>query len=214
MADSEKGKGAGIDQVDQGIRIKPMVVVGPSGVGKGTLLGKFREKFGEASKVCVSHTTRNIREGEQDGVHYHFVSKEKFEALIKKDAFIEYAKVHTNYYGTSFQSVKHVAASGAICFLEIDYQGAQSFKNSDIACNYLFITCPNGIETLRDRLNNRESETKETIKTRLETAAKEFQFYDDNKEFFDICIVNDKLEDATAELIEELSHLYPDLVKL
>ena len=89
-----------------------MVVVGPSGVGKGTLLGKFREKFGEASKVCVSHTTRNIREGEQDGVHYHFVSKEKFEALIKKDAFIEYAKVHTNYYGTSFQSVKDVAASG------------------------------------------------------------------------------------------------------
>lgn len=194
--------------------IKPLVVVGPSGVGKGTLLGRFREAYEGASRVCVSHTTRGIREGERDGVHYHFVTREKFEALIAEKAFIEYADVHKNYYGTSFQSVKDVAESGAICFLEIDYQGALSFRESDIECNYIFITCKGGIDTLRTRLEGRESETEETIKNRLATALKEFEFYEQNKDFFDATIVNDDLEKASQELIQVLSELYPELVKL
>ena len=89
---------------------RPVVVCGPSGVGKGTLLGKLMADFPNEFGFSVSHTTRAPREGEQDGVHYHFVTKEEMEAAIARGEFVEYAHVHTNIYGTSIASVKAVRA--------------------------------------------------------------------------------------------------------
>lgn len=86
----------------------PVVISGPSGVGKGTLIDKLLKKFPNLFGFSVSHTTRLPRQGEVDGTHYHFVTKEEFEEAVERGDFIEYAKVHTNYYGTSFHAVEKV----------------------------------------------------------------------------------------------------------
>jgi hypothetical protein len=86
----------------------PIVIAGPSGVGKGTLINKLLAKFPSVFGFSVSHTTRPPRSGEVDGVHYNFVSKEEFEDAVERGDFVEYAKVHTNYYGTSFQAIEKV----------------------------------------------------------------------------------------------------------
>merc|ERR550519_3010365 len=104
---------------------KPVIVIGPSGVGKGTLLKKVREKYPGSFQVAVSHTSRKPRVGEQNGVHYNFVDRTNFEKMIKNNAFVEYADVHGNWYGTSIESIEKVTDSGAICLLEIDIQGAE-----------------------------------------------------------------------------------------
>lgn len=87
---------------------KPFVIAGPSGVGKGTLIDKLLTKYPETFGFSVSHTTRSAREGEVNGVHYNFVSKPAFEEAVERGDFIEYAKVHANYYGTSIQAVEKV----------------------------------------------------------------------------------------------------------
>ena len=86
----------------------PVVIAGPSGVGKGTLINKLLALFPETFGFSVSHTTRAPRPGEENGVHYNFVTKGEFEQAVEKNDFIEYAKVHTNYYGTSLQAVEKV----------------------------------------------------------------------------------------------------------
>lgn len=93
----------------------PVVIAGPSGVGKGTLITKLLEKFPEVFGFSVSHTTRGPRAGEENGVHYNFVTKSDFEQAVEKGDFIEYAKVHTSYYGTSIQAVEKVRLSLLRC---------------------------------------------------------------------------------------------------
>lgn len=87
----------------------PIIVAGPSGVGKGTIINKLLEAFPDVFGFSVSHTTRAPRDGEVNGVHYHFVTKADFEEAVERGDFVEYAKVHTNYYGTSFQAIETVS---------------------------------------------------------------------------------------------------------
>ena len=101
---------------------RPVVVCGPSGVGKGTLLNRLMAEHPESFGFSVSHTTRQPRAGEVDGVHYHFVKKEDMEAAITRGEFIEYARVHSNMYGTSVKGVEDVRAAGKTCLLDIDVQ--------------------------------------------------------------------------------------------
>jgi hypothetical protein len=100
----------------------PVVIAGPSGVGKGTLIGKLLQAFPGAFGFSVSHTTRAPRPGEVDGKDYHFTTLPLMEAAIARGEFLEHAKVHGNYYGTSFAAVKDVAGAGKICLLDIDIQ--------------------------------------------------------------------------------------------
>ena len=101
---------------------RPVVVCGPSGVGKGTLLNRLMAEHPEDFGFSVSHTTRQPRAGEVDGVHYHFVKKEDMEEAITRGEFIEYARVHSNMYGTSVKGVEDVRAAGKTCLLDIDVQ--------------------------------------------------------------------------------------------
>jgi len=188
--------------------IKPCIIAGPSGVGKGTLLNKVRTDFPEAFKVAVSHTTRAPREGEEDGIHYFFTDREDFKARVENNEFLEYADVHGNYYGTSLASVNAVAKDGCICLLEIDVQGAENVT-SKTECNSIFITCSSGFATLEQRLIGRESETEASLKIRLATAATELEFLDRNPEFFGRVIVNDDLGEAAEELINQFTEWYP-----
>jgi guanylate kinase len=135
------------------------VVAGPSGVGKGTLIGKLMEEMPGKFGFSVSHTTRAPRDGEVDGVHYNFSTVPEVEAAIQRGEFIEYANVHGNYYGTTHAAVKAVCDKGATCILDIDIQGVKSVQAAwptQPAPLFIFVKPPgNGTDVLEQRLRAR-----------------------------------------------------------
>lgn len=148
------------------------LLVGPSGVGKSTLIKKLKE-FYPGISFSVSYTTRQPRAGEIDGIHYHFISKEKFEEMIKNNEFLEYAQVHGNYYGTSLNSLLEQLNKNQIVLFEIDVQGVMSLKKKLQNVYSVFIFPPN-LEELKTRLYNR-NESEESIDIRIRTAEFEFR---------------------------------------
>jgi len=176
---------------------RPIVVCGPSGVGKGTLLGKLLADFPNDYGFSVSHTTRAPRPGEQDGVHYHFVPKEEMEGMIARGEFVEYARVHTNIYGTSIAAVQAVSDKGKACLLDIDVQGAEIVKRTDLNARFIFIAPPS-FEELERRLRGRGTETEDKIQVRLKTARVEMDYLT-KPGFFDQVIVNNDLDKAFEE---------------
>eukprot|EP01084_Bolivina_argentea_P188074 323851_1 len=192
-------------------KYKPTVVIGPSGVGKGTLLKALKNKYLNKFAVAVSHTTRKPRQGEMDGIHYNFVSKNEFENEIKENKFIEYAKTYGNLYGTSKKSVQDVMDNKKICLLEIDYVGAKLIKESCIDANYLFITVKGEHEICRKRIEGRGTENKQQIEKRVQIAKNEFEFFKNNGDFFDAWISNDDLNKSSKQIIELFSKWYNHL---
>eukprot|EP00468_Gymnochlora_sp_CCMP2014_P013109 CAMPEP_0167753978 /NCGR_PEP_ID=MMETSP0110_2-20121227/8014_1 /TAXON_ID=629695 /ORGANISM="Gymnochlora sp., Strain CCMP2014" /LENGTH=909 /DNA_ID=CAMNT_0007639805 /DNA_START=59 /DNA_END=2788 /DNA_ORIENTATION=+ len=201
-----------------------IVLCGPSAVGKGTILGIMKKRYPGMFGVAVSHTTRNPRQGEVDGKHYHFTDKATFESMIKNGEFLESAQVHGNYYGTSKASVFAVCKDGGICILEIDVQGAESIKKQNskaeskglkakgqLSAKYMFITTSGGLSELEKRLRGRGTESEPKIQKRLKTSKREIEFLKANPEFFDFVLVNDQLEEAVGELRETFLKWYPQL---
>ena len=126
-------------------------------------------------QFSISHTTRKPREGEQDGVHYNFTTVDAIKKGIEAGKFVEYAEVHGNYYGTSVAAVQTVQDQGKICLLDIDIQGAQNVKKSDLDALYIFISPPS-MEELEKRLRGRGTEKEEDIIKRLGNAQKEMDY--------------------------------------
>lgn len=187
----------------------PTVICGPSGVGKGTLLSNLKKRLPNTFSVSISHTTREMRDGEIDGKHYHFITREAFESSINKKEFLEYAIVHGNYYGTALTSVQTITKKDLICLLEIDVHGAQLIKQSSMPCNFLFITAQNLMQTLKERLVNRGTENIIEIEKRLKTAEIELDFLTNNPSFFDYVIINDDLDESSLQMIEVFTQWYP-----
>lgn len=180
----------------------PLVINGPSGVGKGTLINRLVQDFPQKFGFSVSHTTRGPRPGEEDGKHYHFSSHEAMEAMISEGQFLESAHVHGNIYGTSKAAVQKVVEQGKICVLDIDVQGAESVKAANIGAQYVFIKPPS-MQELEDRLRGRATESEEKILKRLANAQGEMA-YADKPDFYDKIIVNDNLENAYICLVNYL----------
>jgi len=176
----------------------PIAIAGPSGVGKGTLIERLMTEFPDAFGLSVSHTTRAPRVGEIPGFHYHFSTRAEMERGIAHNEFLESAKVHDNYYGTSKKAVEDVVKLGKICILDIDVQGCESVKKSGMPCRFVFITPPSE-EELRRRLTARGTETPEKIEIRMQTSKKELE-YTKREGFFDHIIINDDFETAYGEL--------------
>ncbi|RDX69731.1 Guanylate kinase 2 [Mucuna pruriens] len=177
---------------------KPVVISGPSGVGKGTLISMLMKEFPSMFGFSVSHTTRAPRGMEKDGVHYHFTEKSIMEKEIKEGKFLEFASVHGNLYGTSVEAVELVADAGKRCILDIDVQGARSVRASSLEAIFIFI-CPPSMEELEKRLRDRGTETEEQILKRLRNAQAEIE-QGKSSRIFDFILYNDKLEDCYERL--------------
>ena len=179
----------------------------------GTLLTRLFADFPAVFGKKVSHTTRAPRAGEEEGVSYYFVSRAQFERDVADGQFIEYASVHSNYYGTSIASVRAISQSGRVPVLEVDVQGAEKLLSTDLAPYYFFILPPS-FEALRERLVGRGSETDDTMRVRLETAKKELDFAERRSDIFHVKLVNDDLERTYAQLKDELRKCYPHMQQL
>jgi guanylate kinase len=173
-----------------------LILSSPSGAGKTTLTRKLEEKFPEL-RFSVSHTTRPPRTTERDGHDYHFVDRAAFESLVASGAFLEWAEVHGNLYGTAVAEIER-ARSIPGCrgmIFDIDYQGARQIRAKQPDVVSVFILPPSMDELLR-RLRGRASESEPVVARRFEVARREIEHYG----FFDYVIVNDKVDDAFDEL--------------
>lgn len=170
------------------------VVSAPSGAGKTTLSEKITETV-ENIYHSVSHTTRHPRPGEIDGKHYHFISKDKFEEMLKMGDFIEWALVHDNYYGTSIRNLDIVEREQKDLLLVIDVQGAEQLRKKYKNGCYIFILPPS-MKVLEERLRKRGVDSKDDIKIRLKTAKEEIHHY----KTYNYIIVNDDIDEAVNQL--------------
>ena len=169
-----------------------IVFSAPSGCGKGTMLMEIlkNEKF----RCSVSATTRSPREGEIDGVNYHFLTREDFESRINAEQFLEHAEYCGNYYGTLMSEVDSYLDKGIDVILEIEVQGAMKIREKRPEALFVFIAPPSVAELTR-RLKKRGTETDEVIAERVSQAAGEIAA----AEKYDYIIVNDALEDAVSD---------------
>lgn len=173
-----------------------LVISGPSGVGKGTVVDILL-KENENVKLSISATTRNKRPSEEHGVNYFFLSVNEFENLIKEGKMLEYANVHGNYYGTPRNFVVDEIEKGNSVILEIDVQGAMQVKENYPDAKFIFILPPS-FEELENRIVNRSTEDEATIKLRMENAKKEMEYVDR----YDYSVVNDEILDTVNKIKE------------
>ena len=170
------------------------ILSAPSGAGKSSLINALLAKHNDM-KVSVSHTTRSPRPGEENAVHYHFVTVDEFKHLIEQNDFFEWAQVFDNYYGTSKQAIEEQLAAGIDVFLDIDWQGAQQMRKLVDDVETIFILPPSKQE-LESRLNSRGQDSAEVIAGRMAQAQSESSHYDE----YDYVVVNDDFNTALAQI--------------
>ncbi len=182
-----------------------LILSAPSGTGKTTTCNLLREKIPDL-KISVSHTTREVRQGEETGVDYVFISQKEFEDKIANNDFLEWARVHNFYYGTSFQSIRASQKNGHDTLLELDVQGVETLRKMKYQGIYILILPPS-IEEMRARLKKRGTDSEEFIQQRIETGKKEIKKY----KLYDYVITNHEVEN-TVDII--LSILRAEKVKV
>ncbi len=173
-----------------------LILSGPSGCGKSTLL---KEVYKEITDYyfSISTTTREPRIGEENGVDYFFVTKEEFEKDIENGDFLEYAKVHDNYYGTSLKPINKALDEGKLVIFDIDVQGHEIVRSKlDSIVTSVFITTPS-LKILETRLNSRNTDNKDVIEKRIKNAKGEVEYF----QKYDYIIINDNLEIASKQLV-------------
>lgn len=166
----------------------------PSGAGKTSLVAKLLAHTPRLG-VSVSHTTRPMRPGEEDGVNYHFVSHAQFEQMLNASAFLEHAQVFDNFYGTSQRWVESQLAAGEDVILEIDWQGAQQVRHLMPDTVAIFIMPPSR-EALNERLTGRGQDDSAVIQRRMDAAVAEMSHYVES----DYVVINDDFDTALADL--------------
>ena len=172
------------------------VISAPSGTGKTTILKKVMAQL-PGLNFSVSHTTRKPRTGEQHGRDYFFVEREAFEQMIAEKQFIEWARVHDNYYGTSIMAVSDRLGEGEDIILDIDVQGAAIIRDTETLSAVQIFIAPPGLKVLEERLRGRNTEDEKTVLLRLKNAEMEMKA----AKAYDYLVVNDQLEEAVETLM-------------
>jgi guanylate kinase len=170
------------------------IISAPSGAGKTSLVAELLNRL-DNLQVSVSHTTRPSRRGEKDGVDYHFVSHQQFETMVEQQQFVEHAKVHNNYYGTSKEWLNSTLKKGIDVILEIDWQGAEQVRKQFPISKSIFILPPSK-QALFDRLKGRGQDSDDVINQRVAAAREEMSHYSDA----DYLVINDQFELACKQL--------------
>ncbi|XRY30824.1 MAG: guanylate kinase [Buchnera aphidicola (Tetraneura akinire)] len=172
------------------------IISAPSGTGKSSLIKEFLKKnFLLNIKSSISYTTRSSRPGEHQGKHYYFISKKQFHCMIKKNFFLEYAKVFNHYYGTSKKNIYKLLSKGINVFLDIDWQGAKQIRSLIKKTCSIFLLPPSKKELYR-RLRNRNQDSDSVIYDRINLSISEIMHYKE----YDYVIINDDLNSAILEL--------------
>eukprot|EP00878_Enallax_costatus_P014239 GHUV01014894.1.p1 GENE.GHUV01014894.1~~GHUV01014894.1.p1 ORF type:complete len:536 (+),score=178.69 GHUV01014894.1:286-1893(+) len=211
---AEQSTLAPADQANAANGTKPgpraLVVCGPSGVGKGTLMRRLMEGP-DAAKFAfsVSHTTRKPRPNEKDGVHYFFTTRQAFEQGIADGQFLETAEVHGNLYGTSKQAVQDTLAANKVSVMDVDVQGARQIRATGVPAYFVFIAPPS-LEELEKRLRGRGTESPTSMSNRIKNARQEISSLNE-RGLFDYLLLNDDLETTAAELARIAERAYQGL---
>lgn len=184
-------KNNGLEHKDRGLLI---VLSGPSGVGKGTVCSALRKSSPELV-YSVSATTRPLRQGEREGVNYFYKTRAQFEAMIANDELLEWAEYVGNYYGTPKSFVEQTLDAGKDIILEIEVQGALQVKRKFPDGVFIFLMPPS-LDELKNRIENRGTETMESIRDRLSAAAEEIRLL----EHYDYAVVNDEVDAACRRI--------------
>jgi len=184
-------------------QFRPIVVSGPSGGGKSTLLNRLFKDYPGCFAFSISHTTRKPRPGEEHGREYYFVTKEEMQKDIAAGKFLEHAQFGGNFYGTSKQAVNDIRSTSRICILDVEIQGVRSIRKTDLNPRYIFVKPPS-IEALEERLRKRGTETEDSLTKRLNHARADMKAAEDEPNLFDHVIVNDDLEVAYKEFLKIL----------
>ena len=171
------------------------IVTGPSGAGKGTVLGRLLPTM-EQLQYSVSATTRAPREGEEDGVNYYFLNRNDFLNMVDRGEFLEYAEYVGNYYGTSLKVIQDKLDAGIDVLLDIEVQGAAKVRSKCPEAVLIFIIPPS-FEELSRRLHRRATDQEDVIQGRLQKAREEYRHIPQ----YDYMVVNDKVSDAAAEIV-------------
>ena len=174
-----------------------IIITGPSGVGKGTVVKEILNRNSNKLWLSISATTRKAREGEINGEHYYFLSKEKFQKMIKDNLFIEWAEFADNFYGTPVESITQKIDSGYKVILEIEVEGARQIKEKFPDSLSIFLLPPN-IRELEKRIRNRGTENEESISRRLERSKFEISCSED----FDYRVINKNLQETINRVYE------------
>lgn len=179
---------------------KLFVISGASGVGKSTVLSRVMAQRPELS-FSVSATTREPRPGEEDGVHYYFVTKERFEDMIREDAFLEYDAHNKNYYGTPIAQLEEKLEGGSV-ILDIEPVGAKNVREKRDDATLIFVTAPSW-EVLEQRLRGRGDTAEDQIAIRLERAKWELE----QQSWYDHVVVNDSVDRCAEEILNIIAHV-------
>ena len=172
------------------------IISAPSGAGKSSLIRAYlAQENHHPAKVSISHTTRKPRPGEQQGEHYYFVDNQKFESLIKQNAFVEYAHVFDHYYGTSKAEIEQSLMQGINVFLDIDWQGAKQVREQMPESKSIFILPPS-LKELENRLIKRGQDDAQVISKRMHKAQSEISHYNE----YDYVIINDDFDESLRSL--------------
>ncbi|PIS10354.1 MAG: guanylate kinase [Bdellovibrio sp. CG10_big_fil_rev_8_21_14_0_10_47_8] len=184
-------------------QVKVILISAPSGGGKTTLMQKLVNEYPLDFQFSVSTTTRAPRAGEINGKDYHFSTMEKFQEMVEKNQFVEWAQVHNNFYGTSKKTVQDILNSGKSAVLLVDIQGAENIRQQLPGQTLSLFIVPPSMQILEQRLRARGTDSEQVIQNRLKNAREELK----HQSKFDGVIVNDQLEQAYQDLKKTLHQI-------